>query len=490
MSRGVLAGAILAMACAGPMWANEDCDCGDEDGKMASSAGMASADALGRSLPGERVALDLFVMSLCPFGMEAERALLPWARHLADHVELRIHYIADEIGDSTARAETGPPSAAAASDARGAPPTRTGCSAKQGARGDGPFASLHGQEEIDESCRQLILGEDSEERLHAYLVCRSRSGPEGDWRTCAREVGVVPEMIQEQALGARGRQLFRENIRLANLLDIDLSPTLLIDGEEYVNQIGPFAVGRAVCQRLPRPAFCEDWPACGADGDCGEVPGAVSLCVDPDTPNARCEYAEPVPFRLSLLFTDQCPTCDAEGFLSSTVRLFPGAQLERVTLESVRGQLLAREYEVEHLPAYILGPAFARTARFARVQHLLLHRGDGFIVRPRISEATFWYHRPLRSGRLDVFLPGDPLIRGDDLRQQILRQWSPISSAPPDVRLHYMPPVGESLTPEAAMADTLRIPRDTMSILVENRLVHRRTQLQELPQLWRESRTR
>jgi len=490
IGRGVMAGAAMVGVCAGALRAAEDCDCGDEDTPAASSPMIGSASTLPKAVPGERVSLDLFVMSLCPYGMEAERALLPLARHLADHVELRIHYIADEVGDSTARTESRLPTAAQIADLPEASPVRPGCSGKREARGTGPFASLHGQEEVDESCRQLVLGKDSEERLHAYLLCRSLGGPEGDWRTCARDVGVDPQELQEQALGTWARQLFRENIRLANQLDISLSPTLLIGGEEYVRQIGPFAVGRAVCQRLPRPDFCEDWPACGADGDCDEVPGVVSLCFDPDTPKARCEYAEPVPFQLTLLFTDQCRACDVEEFLSSTVRLFPGAQLERVALESPPGQLLAREYGVEHLPAYILGTGFSRTARFARVQHLLMERGDAFVVRPRVNETTYWYQRPYRAGQLDVFLPGDPLSRDRDLEQQILRLWSPTSNEHPDVRFHYLPPAGEDLTPEAVMADALSIPRDAMSILVENRLVRRRTQPLELPQLWRENRTR
>ena len=118
ISRGVLVGAALAVACAGPIRATEDCDCGDEDAAFASSLGIGVASMFSRSAPGERVRLDLFAMSLCPYGMEAERALLPLARHLVDHVELRIHYIADEVGESTARAETRSPTAAGTSDMR------------------------------------------------------------------------------------------------------------------------------------------------------------------------------------------------------------------------------------------------------------------------------------------------------------------------------------------------------------------------------------
>jgi len=489
-ARAALAGTALALVCVGALQAEEDCDCGEDDTSSVTSPGFGVEGVLPWPEPEERVRLDLFVMSLCPYGMEAERAMLPLARHLADHVELRLHYIADEARDSTAQVDTWSGRDAGASDVPEAPPARAGCSARQVATSTGPFSSLHGQEEIDESCRQLILAEDSQERLHEYLLCRSLGGPRGDWRVCAREVGVDPEVLQERALGTRGRQLFRDNIRLANELDIDLSPTLLIDGKEYANHLDPFAVGRAVCQGLSPPDFCGDWPVCGADGDCGEFPGSVSLCLDPDTPGARCQYSEPVPFKLSLLTGDQCRSGDAEGFLSSTLQLFPGAVLERVSLQSAQGQLLASEYEVEHLPAYILDTAFARTARFARVQHLLLERGDAFVVRPRVNETTYWYRRPHRAGRLDVFLPPGPRIPSRDLEQQIRRLWSPTSSEHPELRFHYLSRAGGDLAAEPGLADSLSAPRDAMSILVENRMLRRRVQPVELPQLWRENRVR
>ncbi len=355
---------------------------------------------------------------------------------------------------------------------------RAGCAASSES-GDGPFASLHGQPEIDEGQRQLIARQDFPDRSGAYLLCRSRQGPQGDWRECARAAGLDPQVLQREAAGPRGAQLFRENIRLANALGIDLSPTLLIDGEEFAGPFAPLPLARRLCRSRPGHPLCRELPVCGSDADCPAPPGQVGLCRDPDTPQARCEYSAPVLFDLQVLTSRACAPCSTGVFLASTLKMFPQARVETRDLEDPEGEKIARQYGIRVFPAYIFSAAFAREPRFARVQHLLQPRGGDYLLQPRLASVSFWPGRPRRPGRLDVFLPDQ------EAEAAILERWP---RGNPGLHLHRLAPdpglAGRESREAAALADSLELEQTSLSALIENQVLLRRARPEEIMRAW------
>ena len=376
-----------------------------------------------------RLRLDLFVMSLCPYGMEAERALLPLAARFADRLELELHYIADEAtADST---RTTPPSPAPTIEEAKESVQRPGCANRSTAPGDGPFRSLHGPEEIDESRRQLILKADYLDRHLPYIICRSRQGAGGDWKRCSRAVGLDPDSLQTLAMSRRGERLFRDNIRLANDLQIDLSPTLLIDGDEFTGDLYDLSLTRSICQRLPDDPRCREIPACGADTDCQALPGQLALCEQPDSPRARCVRYEPVPFTLTVLNSEVCTACSTDSFLRTTLELFPGARVQNHILGSPRGAELAQKYGIQVFPAYIFSAEFATSPRFQRVRYMVTAVGDRFLVNARIAGISYWSQRMPQPDELSLFLPAWDL----EMEREFLSLWS---AAPGPGRIHYL----------------------------------------------------
>ncbi|MBI2503913.1 MAG: hypothetical protein HYW07_11860 [Candidatus Latescibacteria bacterium] len=469
------------------------------------------------------VELELFVMSLCPYGMEAEQTLLPLLERFGDQVKLQLYYIADEQDQAKPRR----------SQAR--TQERAGC-AGQASSGEGPFASLHGQPEIDEGRRQLIALQDFPERYRSYLLCRSRQGPGGDWQACARAAGLDPQALQQEAAGPRGEALFRQNIRLANSLGIDLSPTLLIEGEEFTGEFAPLPLARRLCRDQPAHPLCRELPACGSDTDCAPPTGKGALCRDPNTPQARCEYYEPVPFSLQVLDSAACEACNTGVFLASTLELFPQARVQVRRLETPEGEGLARRYGIQVFPAYIFSADFARDPRYARVRHLLEKKGESFLLVPRLVGASWWRQRPARPGQLEIFAPAwDPQAEA-----ALLKDWPP---DPSGLRLHLLQPGagpgGEEvevraclsarqpgrysayaaardsaadwrgaaalagadvealgacleqgqgrqlLAAAAALADSLELEPGTLSALLDNRVLLRRTRPEDFWQLWK-----
>lgn len=401
--------------------ASEDCDCDPP----ADLLGGKEQVVPNRILPSPRLGsgpmqLELFVMSLCPYAMEAEQDLLPLVEQFDALATLEIYYIADEAG----AAPKEPPPAAATTQAK-----RGGCAARSEGTGNGPFRSLHGQEEIDEARRQLIVLADHPERYRPYLLCRSRQGPSGAWRECAAATGLDPEGLQAEAAGPRGETLFRQNIRRANALGIHLSPTLYVDGEEFSGDLEPLAVARRLCHGRGDREECAQVPVCGSDADCTAPAGRFALCQEANTPKARCASFEPVPFELTVVQTAACRACSTEAFLGVTEELFPGARIRHLEAGAPEAIELIRQYGLEVFPAYIFSTDFARHPRFPRVAPMVRPAPGGFLLQPRVESLTYWSKRPRLPGHLDLFLPAWAL----DLEAGFLRQWS---GDPGRVRVH------------------------------------------------------
>lgn len=421
---------ILALLLAGRGAASEperpgskDCDC-DPPGDL-----LRGPEAAAASRPAAitgPVRLELFVMSLCPYGMEAERVLVPLAEQWREWVDLRIYYIADE-------ADAAPRSGAAKGQATpGSAPTRAGCSGRSTSTGTGPFRSLHGQAEIDEGRRQLVLRADHPEAYRPYLVCRARQGPTGRWQACATVVAVDTLELERQAAGPRGEALFRANIRRANELGVHLSPTLWVNGEEFLGDLEPIAVSRLLCRDRRELSECARVPVCGSDADCTAPAGQFALCRDPDTPTSRCVAYDPVPFDLTVVQAAACRACSTEAFLAATKELFPGGRVRHVSSVSAEGAALMRRYGLEALPGYLFSASFGQHPRFGRVASMVRPVPDGLVLLPRVESLTYWPKRPRRPGRLDLFLP----VWALDLEAGFVRLWK---GDPGLMRVHVLP---------------------------------------------------
>ena len=369
-------------------------------------------------------------MSLCPYGMEAERALIPLVEALGDKVEFDIHFIADEV-------DAGAPPLARRQEGAG---DRPGCAGASGS-GDGPFISLHGQEEIDEGRRQLVLQRDKEALYLRYLLCRSQQGPGGDWRQCAQALEIDADELEQLARGPAGEALFRENIRLGNALGMHLSPTLLINGEEFKGALDPMVLARQLCAGPLEDALCQQLPVCGADEDCAGPSTKVALCRQPDTAAAKCEYFTPVAFELSVINADECAYCDTGGFLRTTLELFPGARVVTYDATAPQGRDFVERFGLEAFPAYILSENFRETARFERVRHLVEEKAGQFLINPRLSEVSYWPGRVPQSGRLEIFLAAADQWSEDDL----LGVWPRAEG----LQLYYLPGVAPADAAEA-----------------------------------------
>lgn len=162
--------------------------------------------------------VELFVMSYCPFGVEAEKELLPWLdKKFGDRINFTLQFIASiEGSEDSDNSETL------------------------------KFRSLHGQLEVVENIRQVVIAEYYPQKLTDYVLCRADHLKES-WQICAQKVGLDIGKINHIVESNEGKRLFAENIKRSKALNISSSPTVVVDGVVVDRELVHKSTRKGVC---------------------------------------------------------------------------------------------------------------------------------------------------------------------------------------------------------------------------------------------------
>jgi len=341
---------------------------------------------------GSKPKVELFVMAQCPYGIEAEAALAPTILKFSDQIDFRLHFIAEEAGREKPATSTKP------QRAREGP----ACEADV-LTGSGRFRSLHGDPEIEEGIRQVVIMALYPERYFEYILCRNKEIYLPNWASCAERVGMDPDKIRALAKAPRGQVLFQENIRRANLLGINASPTLLVNGREIRNVIDAAVFERSICEENPELDVCVALPTCNHDRDCSRA-NKVGICADPGSPEAICEYREPIVFEMVVLNDAGCTLCETGHFIRSTRELFPGVNIRSVEVTSPEGKAMVDRYGIDRVPAFVIDKAFENTARFDRFARTVRTVENAYIPEAMLVPISRLLAGEWSPGKMDVFL--------------------------------------------------------------------------------------
>jgi hypothetical protein len=180
--------------------------------------------------------LDVFVMSMCPYGTRALDAMEEVLENFPD-IDFDVHFIASYIESSDS------------------------------------FSALHGQPEVDENIRELcaIKHYPEDYKYMEYIWCRDENIQDTKWERCATENGMDAEVIKKCFEGEEGKNLLIEDIKIANELGIGASPTWLANNRYTFGGITAESVKTSYCMHNEGLAGCEntlsgqaDVPAAGA----------------------------------------------------------------------------------------------------------------------------------------------------------------------------------------------------------------------------------
>ena len=172
----------------------EVCDNGrDDDANGQVDCADAGCKASLGCRPEAKGRLDVFVMSQCPFGVQALDSMKEVLKAFGPRMDFRVHFLGSEPEP-------------------------------------GRFESLHGQAEVEEDLRQICA------MKHAakgnawldYVWCRNPDVASPDWKGCAKGA-VKAAAVQKCATGEEGRRLLSKDLALGEELGINASPTWLVN---------------------------------------------------------------------------------------------------------------------------------------------------------------------------------------------------------------------------------------------------------------------
>jgi glutaredoxin len=236
-----------------PLFTTKDCDLLFMQGQdMTAPARGTQAPATPSPSPTpvktSRPAVDLYVMSFCPYGNQAEVAMKPVADLLGAKADISVHFIT-EVGGPTMDS----------------------------------IQSLHGPVEVQEDLRQACIQKNSPGKFWAYLdgfnaACSSLSGNASAAAACSTRVasslGIDQTRLQLCVSGGtEGLNILSSDEASAVRAGATASPTLIINGVRYTGARTPEEYKQAICGSFTSPpAECGtnlSSQAPSAGGSCG-----------------------------------------------------------------------------------------------------------------------------------------------------------------------------------------------------------------------------
>jgi len=253
MNRGIIAGiavlvvaillfAVVMLGNAGT--AGSGCD--TKSGTCAVPAATTETPVSVSLVKSARPTVELYVMSFCPFGVQAEKVMTPVVRLLENSTDFKVFYIATVPGSDLLTAK-----------------------------------SLHGNAEAIEDARQLCVLTHAPEKYWDYIsTFDSKCYPVWQNATllgsCQAEVtdelGITSTVLQ-CAGGSEGFELLKTDASSVSSAGVTASPTILINGQKYTGSRTPESIKQAICDHFDTaPDACAtvlSSEAVTASGNCG-----------------------------------------------------------------------------------------------------------------------------------------------------------------------------------------------------------------------------
>jgi predicted DsbA family dithiol-disulfide isomerase len=220
----------------------------------ATAEGAKGGTAMGAANPGA-VKVDLFVMSQCPYGVQAEQAFAPVIEKFGRDIDFKVEYIGGKPAP------------------------------------DGSLTAMHGPNEVKGNIAQVCAMKLSN-KWFDFITCQNKDMKQvhANWEACASEVGIAADKMAACVNGDEGKQLLATSYKKAEEVGARGSPTIMINGQKHQGGRRAADLMRAICAGYTgaKPAACNDIPEspkvnvtiltdkrCGADCNPAKMEGSV-----------------------------------------------------------------------------------------------------------------------------------------------------------------------------------------------------------------------
>lgn len=206
-------------------------------------SGAAAVTTLTPANPGA-VKVELFVMSQCPYGVEAEQKFKDVVDKFGADIDFKVEFIGDDK--------------------------------------DGELSSMHGPKEVKGDLVQICAQKYSP-KWFDMILCQNKNPRAVDlnWESCAKDAGMPVSQIKSCAEGKEGKDLLAASFSRSESLGVSGSPTIHIGGKNYEGRRGVNDLSRAICAAYTgdKPAACSSIPE----------PATVNVTILSDKRCAECD---------------------------------------------------------------------------------------------------------------------------------------------------------------------------------------------------------
>ncbi len=140
---------------------------------------------------------------------------------------------------------------------------------------------MHGQSEVDHDIREIcaVKHYPDDHQYMKYLSCFSKDYKNGDWKACATESGMDPNVIETCFSGGEGERLLRESFKKSEALGFGASPTFLANNRREFNAIDAAKI---------QTEFCRDNPGLKGCANVVQVDAATAAATAAPVPAGAC----------------------------------------------------------------------------------------------------------------------------------------------------------------------------------------------------------
>lgn len=317
---------------------------------------------------------DLYIMSQCPYGIEALREFMEFVEAF-DNVEWNLWFIGDVDKDTV-------------------------------------FNSLHGDKEVNDEMVWCAVKELYPDVWIEFLKIRARSysTPKAVFKKLNIDKGKIDSWVK-----LNGKKILYIHYLRSTRMNINASPTLLINNYPYRDKITKTYLGKVHCNAIPgASSFCDSVPECFTDTDCKQK-GKIGRCLN----TGNCEFRDALPFGFIAVVADSTVQNPQDEIIETTIELFPGANVEIVKYNSDKGKKLIKEFSPDALPFYLFEKNVQLAHNFTSIESGLVQKGEYFLFKKGIVRKNYHFRRKNIKGDIVLFI--DPFyLEIDEILSPIL----------------------------------------------------------------------
>ncbi len=278
--------------------------------KAPTGGSSPAAESAAEAAP-PKVKMDMYVMSKCPFGVQAEKALIPALEKLGSRVDFNLHF----IGNTNE---------------------------------DGSFSSLHGEPEVKGDIVQLCAIKKYPDKYWKLIGCMNKNPGQipDNWESCATENGLNADDLRACLEGEEGKELLRASFAESQKKGASGSPTIQINDEAYTGTRSEKSFLRSICSKF-----------------------------ELDAPTLCAEIPPPSKVQLTLINDKRCKKCNTASIEAQLRTIFPGLVTNTVDYNDAEGKKLYEESNVKFLPAALFDASVEGAEAYARIQRYLTPAG-------------------------------------------------------------------------------------------------------------------